>query len=48
LWNEVGFDEADLLWEESIYAETEERTFKIQNQARQCWQLAENSAPNRM
>jgi hypothetical protein len=29
LWNEVGFDEADLLWEESIYAETEEITFKI-------------------
>jgi hypothetical protein len=28
LWNEVGFDEANLLWEESIYAETEERTFK--------------------
>ncbi len=28
MWNEVGFDEADLLWEESIYAETEEKTFK--------------------
>jgi hypothetical protein len=44
LWNEVGFYEADLLWEESIYAETEERTFKTQNQAKQCCQLAENSA----
>jgi hypothetical protein len=46
LWNEVGFDETDLLWEESIYAETEERTFKTQNQAKQCCQLAENSVKN--